>query len=631
MANEMHTLKIGNKNYPICSQKIYLYSDNTNGAYPLVFAKAIAAGDVQSLYTDSVSDISYNPSTNMFSVSNETIVTSSIGTATVGTLNTDNLVTSLTEFNFKDPDGYVIMKINADGLTVSNATIGGVAIPGSINDLSNNITVLDGKFNKLLPYATIGTSTKPVYINNGVIVECDAYPTKASLGLSNALTYIGITTTALTDGSTTKTIAIKNGGNHTASNGNVVFYGDKEFIFNGSSWEEFGYPTTVDLSGYKPIQSAVSDVSTTNVTTTEFVSSVTQNANGVISVTKKKLPTYSNNAGTVTEVKTGKGLTGGPITSSGTIKCNLNSEASLGTIGNTDKLYAVGVDSNGKLCVNVPWSAGSSTTGTVTEVKTGTGLTGGPITSSGTISISKYSPTSTNVSDGVAYIDDGVMEVGHIIDFHSKAGDDYNIRLRTKAGETGTYTVTLPSATGTLALTSDITDTNYYPSRSYTSGLQISTSKGVADTCALFVPNASGTTQAGVVSTGAQTFGGNKIFKGTVTSESGLFDTSDERLKTFLNDIEIDFEKLANISKKYFTWKDGDGSLQIGTSAQEVQKIYPELVTEDDNGVLSVAYNKLSIIGLAAIDKLYEELSDEKRKRLELETRLAKLEQLLNK
>ena len=58
----------------------------------------------------------------------------------------------------------------------------------------------------------------------------------------------------------------------------------------------------------------------------------------------------------VTSVATGAGLTGGTITGTGTVKANLNSETSLGTIGTTSKLYAVGVDSNGKLCVNVPWS-----------------------------------------------------------------------------------------------------------------------------------------------------------------------------------------------------------------------------------------------------------------------------------
>ena len=37
-----------------------------------------------------------------------------------------------------------------------------------------------------------------------------------------------------------------------------------------------------------------------------------------------------------------------------TIKVKLNSETSLGTIGTTEGLYPVGVDSNGKLCVLIP-------------------------------------------------------------------------------------------------------------------------------------------------------------------------------------------------------------------------------------------------------------------------------------
>lgn len=69
----------------------------------------------------------------------------------------------------------------------------------------------------------------------------------------------------------------------------------------------------------------------------------------------------TSNTGTVTKISTGKGLTGGDITSQGTIKANLNSETSLGTIGTTSKLYAVGVDANNKLCVSVPWTDTNTT------------------------------------------------------------------------------------------------------------------------------------------------------------------------------------------------------------------------------------------------------------------------------
>lgn len=84
---------------------------------------------------------------------------------------------------------------------------------------------------------------------------------------------------------------------------------------------------------------------------------VQRNADGTFSV-------GSGGGGTVTSVATGAGLTGGPVTSSGTIKANLVSETSQGTIGVTDKLYAVGVDSTGALCASIPWTNTTYTAGT---------------------------------------------------------------------------------------------------------------------------------------------------------------------------------------------------------------------------------------------------------------------------
>lgn len=89
---------------------------------------------------------------------------------------------------------------------------------------------------------------------------------------------------------------------------------------------------------------------------------------------------------------------------------------------------------------------------------------------------------------------------------------------------------------------------------------------------------------------------------------TAFFDTSDESLKNFADDVEVDFEKLAKLPKKYFTWKEGDDALNIGTSAQEVQKIYPEIVAEREDGKLTVDYAKLSIIALKAVDILNERL-----------------------
>ena len=92
-----------------------------------------------------------------------------------------------------------------------------------------------------------------------------------------------------------------------------------------------------------------------------------------------------------------------------------------------------------------------------------------------------------------------------------------------------------------------------------------------------------------------------------------MFEGSDERAKTFVKDIDVDLERLSMLPKKYFYWKEGFGDpskLTIGTSAQEIEKIFPEIVNENENGFKSVSYEKMSIIALAAIDKLVQRLNN---------------------
>lgn len=55
--------------------------------------------------------------------------------------------------------------------------------------------------------------------------------------------WLGVTTTVITEGSTTNPIVI-NGSNITAVNGDITAYESAEYIWNGSAWQQFG-----DLSG----------------------------------------------------------------------------------------------------------------------------------------------------------------------------------------------------------------------------------------------------------------------------------------------------------------------------------------------------------------------------------------------
>ena len=89
--------------------------------------------------------------------------------------------------------------------------------------------------------------------------------------------------------------------------------------------------------------------------------------------------------GTVTSVGTGAGLSGGPITSSGTISISATGVAPA-TYGDATHVAQVAVNAQGQVtsAANIAITGG----GSVTSIATGTGLTGGPITSSGTVSIS---------------------------------------------------------------------------------------------------------------------------------------------------------------------------------------------------------------------------------------------------
>ena len=63
--------------------------------------------------------------------------------------------------------------------------------------------------------------------------------TASELGLSAAMSFRGTTTTAISNDATTNPIKI-NSADFTAKSGDVVLYGNKEFVFDGSKWKELG-------------------------------------------------------------------------------------------------------------------------------------------------------------------------------------------------------------------------------------------------------------------------------------------------------------------------------------------------------------------------------------------------------
>lgn len=164
-----------------------------------------------------------------------------------------------------------------------------------VGNVTGNATSAD-KVNKTLTINAGGTNT----VSFDGSSDQTLIITPTDLGLTSAMLYIGKSTTAITNGGAeTPTIG---GSSVTPANGNVVIYGTKEFIWNGSAWDLFG-----DEGSYKVKQTAVPSP-TANGTSKAFIDSISQDANGVITVTKKTFDETTLNAATLTAglVKTDK-------------------------------------------------------------------------------------------------------------------------------------------------------------------------------------------------------------------------------------------------------------------------------------------------------------------------------------
>ena len=90
---------------------------------------------------------------------------------------------------------------------------------------------------------------------------------------------------------------------------------------------------------------------------------------------------------------------------------------------------------------------------------------------------------------------------------------------------------------------------------------------------------------------------------GSLNSTQGLSQSSDGRLKKDIDPITLGLDAVLRLEGKTFKWRDESLSQEthIGLIAQDVEKVIPELVTEDENGFKAIAYAKLTTILIEAI------------------------------
>jgi hypothetical protein len=102
------------------------------------------------------------------------------------------------------------------------------------------------------------------------------------------------------------------------------------------------------------------------------------------------------------------------------------------------------------------------------------------------------------------------------------------------------------------------------------------------------------------------------------TGEITAFASSDERLKLNMEPITNALQKVMQIGGYEYDWdetkqRDKKGH-DVGVSAQEVQKVLPEVVKERDTGYLAVRYEKMIPLLIEAIKEQQNEIEELKRR-----------------
>lgn len=100
----------------------------------------------------------------------------------------------------------------------------------------------------------------------------------------------------------------------------------------------------------------------------------------------------------------------------------------------------------------------------------------------------------------------------------------------------------------------------------------------------------------------------NGDFAARIVTVTDLNSTSDQSLKTDVKPID-GLAKLEQVNPVEFTWKQS-GTKSYGVIAQELEKVLPELVAQQEDGIKNVSYIPLIALLIDAVKKLDERVKE---------------------
>ena len=275
-----------------------------------------------------------------------------------------------------------------------------------------------------------------------------------------------------------------------------------------------------------------------------------------------------------------------------------------------------GVQVSGSIASGTASTAmGESTTASAiysTSMGEFTTASGGPSTAMGA-GTNATGITSTAMGDGATASGDYSTAMGEF----TTASGDYSTAMGLLTNASGDYSTAMGS----------VTNASDYASLSigrYNSVNSTVTAGGSAtsfdtDNAALVIGNGTGS------STKSDAF--VVYFNGNATLSGDLTINSDARLKDNIQPLGSTLNKLHQIEGKTYSFKkDEEHTPKIGVLAQEVQAVFPELVTEGGDGILSVNYQGLVPVLINAINEQDAKMSEQDAKMSEQDAKIAALE-----
>ena len=118
-------------------------------------------------------------------------------------------------------------------------------------------------------------------------------------------------------------------------------------------------------------------------------------------------------------------------------------------------------------------------------------------------------------------------------------------------------------------------------------------------------------------------YSGGIYTAGRIVAGSFIY-SSDERLKKNIETIDNPLENISKLRWVTFDWKK-DGKAEIGLIAQEVEKVYPDLVEETVDWFKAVKYGNIVAILIEWVKELYNKVVWNSEKIIELENELEEL------